>query len=269
MTTLARCIQIAHKFAPDKWGIRISKSGIILKVGFPEVLHVGDGVFHSLISNKLVPAKTRKDRRFEFSATPYKKAPNCDTCNIDIADFKDSFSLFMVANEAAIEIAAKSQINSSTPRSHSTELVNLISRMTNNALPQPTYIETSEKTFLYPDEQNLEDKFLEGAATRILVNRYERDPAARHKCVEHHGTDCKACGISFGDSYGPSVNGFIHVHHLTPLGDVREQKAIDPIRDLQPVCPNCHAVIHSKKPPLSIDQVRSLIQKHEKPRSAN
>jgi len=33
----------------------------------------------------------------------------------------------------------------------------------------------------------------------------------------------------------------------------------DPIRDLRPVCPNCHVVIHRREPPYSIDEVRQLL----------
>ena len=260
---LAASIAKANESNPGKWGIRIDKQSIMLKVGFPEVLQVGNGWVHWLVSNELTPAKIREEKRFEFSKTPYKNAPQCDTCDVELENLEELQSRLLPAHEAAIEIASRSPLSVSTSANHSTELVDLISKLSGTNLPQPTYVKETEP-YLYPDEQ---ETFLEGAATRILVNRYERDAAVRDKCVKHHGTDCKACGVSFGNRYGPSVKGFIHVYHLKPLGDVRKQKTVDPILDLQPVCPNCHAVIHSKKPPLSIDQVKSLIQKHEKPRA--
>lgn len=43
------------------------------------------------------------------------------------------------------------------------------------------------------------------------------------------------------------VSGIIHVHHLKPLHESIGIGIVDPSRDLVPVCPNCHAVIHSKR----------------------
>jgi 5-methylcytosine-specific restriction enzyme A len=105
-----------------------------------------------------------------------------------------------------------------------------------------------------------DQKFEEGAAVQILINRYERDPAARERCVTHYGTDCVACGLSLADQYGPEVYGLIHVHHLTPLASVGKRAVIDPVRDLRPVCPNCHAVIHSTTPPRTIDEVKKMVR---------
>jgi hypothetical protein len=41
------------------------------------------------------------------------------------------------------------------------------------------------------------------------------------------------------------------------LASIGTQSSVNPIRDLRPVCPNCHAVIHSTTPPRTIDQVRA------------
>ena len=35
---------------------------------------------------------------------------------------------------------------------------------------------------------------------------------------------------------------------------------VDPVRDLRPVCPNCHAVLHRREPPYSLDEVREFLQ---------
>ena len=68
------------------------------------------------------------------------------------------------------------------------------------------------------------------------------------------------CGFDFGLTYGEVGHGFIHSHHLRELSDIGEQYVIDPINDLRPVCPNCHAIIHKRKPPYSIDEVKVLLQ---------
>jgi len=60
--------------------------------------------------------------------------------------------------------------------------------------------------------------------------------------------------------YGERGKGFIHVHHLRPLADVGEEYELDPIADLRPVCPNCHAMIHARPVTLTIEELRSLLQ---------
>ena len=48
--------------------------------------------------------------------------------------------------------------------------------------------------------------------------------------------------------YGDIGKGFIHVHHLTPLWDIRQGYEVNPVKDLRPVCPNCHAMLHRGTP---------------------
>jgi len=48
-----------------------------------------------------------------------------------------------------------------------------------------------------PEELPASASFSEGAKTQILVNAYERDPAARKACLRHHGYRCQGCGFSF------------------------------------------------------------------------
>ena len=102
--------------------------------------------------------------------------------------------------------------------------------------------------------------FAEGNVQRIVVNRYERDLRARKACISRHGTICSVCGFDFAKIYGEAMAGFTHVHHLKPLATVGEGYQIDPVCDLRPVCPNCHAVIHRREPPYSIEEVQQLLR---------
>lgn len=109
-------------------------------------------------------------------------------------------------------------------------------------------------------------RLTEGAQRIIAVNAYERDPTARALCVEHHGTTCAACGLDLRTVYGRTAEGLIHVHHLKPLSDIGHAYRVDPVNDLIPVCPNCHAVIHRHDPPYTIRQIRSMIARNNKAR---
>ncbi len=102
----------------------------------------------------------------------------------------------------------------------------------------------------------------EGARRLVYINSYERSRTAREACKRIHGTSCTVCGFDFGAAYGSSFCGYIHVHHLCPLAEIGEEYKVDPRTDLVPICPNCHAVIHSESPPLTIATVRKLL--HEK-----
>ena len=110
-------------------------------------------------------------------------------------------------------------------------------------------------------EVDVSESHQEGAVYRVLVNRYERDPKARAKCIRHHGTRCAVCELEFEQRYGRIGKGFIHIHHLRPLGRLRSSYRLDPLKDLVPVCPNCHAMLHRRDPPYDIEQLRELLVK--------
>jgi 5-methylcytosine-specific restriction protein A len=100
----------------------------------------------------------------------------------------------------------------------------------------------------------------EGGAQQVLVTRYERSQINRAACIEIHGTRCKACDVDFGLRYGKIGEGFIEVHHIEPVSGIAPGTIVDPSTDLAPVCPNCHAMLHRRKPPYSIDELRSILQ---------
>jgi 5-methylcytosine-specific restriction protein A len=103
------------------------------------------------------------------------------------------------------------------------------------------------------------EDYVEGATKKIFVNYYERNPQARKKCIEHYGIKCVACGFDFELAYGEAGKGFIHVHHVVPLSEVRTSYVVNPIEDLRPVCANCHAVIHRTLPALTIAELQGAL----------
>jgi 5-methylcytosine-specific restriction protein A len=127
-----------------------------------------------------------------------------------------------------------------------------------NAAPQRTvkiseklanYIDNNMDEYgsdnLFPDSDNM-DKCYEGAKLQVLVNKYERSSIARQRCIEHNGHCCFVCGIDFEKRYGEIGKNFIHIHHIVPLNEIGEEYKVDYKKDLIPVCPNCHAMLHRK-----------------------
>jgi 5-methylcytosine-specific restriction protein A len=109
---------------------------------------------------------------------------------------------------------------------------------------------------IYPDELDEPELLLEGQKKKVFVNAYERNPKARAKCVEHYGATCSVCEMNFGEVYGELGEGFIHGHHLLPVAQLGKQYEVDPVTDLRQVCPNCHAMLHRRNPPLSINELK-------------
>ena len=125
----------------------------------------------------------------------------------------------------------------------------------------PPWVESYRPGRLLLTEEIAESPTLmEGAVSRISVNAYERNPEARRRCIEHHGAKCFVCEFDFGKVYGEVAGGYIHVHHVRPISEVGECYVVDPIKDLRPVCPNCHAVIHLRRDfPYTAEKVKEFL----------
>jgi len=119
--------------------------------------------------------------------------------------------------------------------------------------------DSSLKTTL-AEEVDDSEKYLEGASKTISINAYERSSKARQKCLEHYGYLCVVCNFDFKRVYGEIGDNFIHVHHIIPLAEIRNEYKLDPLTDLVPICPNCHAMIHKTQPALTIEQLKKHIQ---------
>jgi len=111
-----------------------------------------------------------------------------------------------------------------------------------------------------PEEITTPNKYPEGATRKVFVNAYERSDEARDACIKYYGCTCVVCGFDFARRYGALGEGFIVVHHLTKLADIGKEYTVDPIRDLRPVCPNCHAMIHKEDPPIPIAELKKRLQ---------
>lgn len=114
-----------------------------------------------------------------------------------------------------------------------------------------------------PEEVDSSETYLEGAVKTITVNAYERNRGARAKCIEHHGWSCGVCGYDMAELYGPLGEGVVHVHHLRELAALGEEYEVDPINDLRPVCPNCHAILHTSSPAMTIKQLQKVLSKRK------
>lgn len=133
-----------------------------------------------------------------------------------------------------------------------------------NAIPADTTIHRKrsasrdvqkEKTF-HPDEMT------EGAKKHIEQESNYRNIQLRRACIEHWGFQCQCCGFDFAKAYGEALGGqFIEVHHRVPISSYDEEHKVNPIKELIPLCSNCHSVIHrGKNGVLKLKELRNAYQ---------
>ena len=114
--------------------------------------------------------------------------------------------------------------------------------------------------------------FSEGKEIKVISTKHERNTLNRQICLEAKGYKCSVCNILLEDIYGPIAKRFIEVHHSNPVADMDDNYVVKPIKELFPVCPNCHAMLHRKNPPYTIDELKEFIShkgyNHQYPLSA-
>jgi hypothetical protein len=118
-------------------------------------------------------------------------------------------------------------------------------------------LELNKYDFYEPDH-NIE-AILEGGSKEHVAKIMKRNPKARIECLAHYGDKCQICDFSFNDEYGNIGKGYIQVHHLEPLSEKKEEYIINPVKDMIPVCANCHVMLHRKTPPYTIEKLKRIM----------
>lgn len=170
----------------------------------------------------------------------------------EICDYKDEEDIATIKNK--LEIGLNDIIENQIP-TFQKEFENLWREIIRDNFPNLLNNEVdSEGVFS-------SERYTEGALTQIIVNKYERNIKARRKCLEAYGYTCKICGENLEDKYGDLGKDFIHVHHIIPLNEIKEEYDLDPLTDLIPICPNCHAIIHRKNPAYTPNEIKAILRK--------
>ena len=121
------------------------------------------------------------------------------------------------------------------------------------------------RQFSYEPIESVADNasVLEGARVEKLCRGYSRATQIRKLKVQElsaNGRDlsCEVCGFSFREVYGDRGEGYIEIHHIVALsesGDTVTSKS-----DLIGLCANCHRIMHRKKPWLTPNQLKELVE---------
>lgn len=102
----------------------------------------------------------------------------------------------------------------------------------------------------------LEEIISEGKILTRNVQVRERSSRLRSKAIEYFTHDnkicCDCCGFNFPNFYGEHYGkDCIEIHHIKPIfqyqDDTLDQSIEKALRNLLPVCPNCHRIIHKNR----------------------
>ena len=120
-----------------------------------------------------------------------------------------------------------------------------------------TFTQGDGKFHFQPSTKDEIRLYSEGKAKKLTCKTYDRNPAARQACIEYYGYSCTVCGFNFEKVYGQLGAKYIEVHHVKPISEIGEEYSINPVKDLRPVCANCHRILHKTRPPLSTEELKA------------
>ena len=70
---------------------------------------------------------------------------------------------------------------------------------------------------------------------------------------------CEGCSFDFGEKYGAESAHIIDCHHTKPVSTLPTTGDTTFVKDLVLLCPNCHRVVHSRRPWLSIEKLKERL----------
>ena len=279
LSLLAESIKNAHQYAPNEWIIRNhphnNKEGFRIVVGNLAIFDIERRRIWMALDSELLKTTTEYDELLnEEEGWQWKTGDRASGKKVPsrngyyIVDKDPSEKLFSVVSELNSAIikqigSRKYKIAPDSRKKYEPNVIRFLREELNQLIPEPGSQSRSEHEtdVVLPEEISESEAFHEGVRRKITVNAYERNQDARDECLNYYYYKCAVCEQYMSKIYGEVAEKLIHVHHLKPLSEVKEGYEVDPIKDLRPVCPNCHAVIHLRKPPYTIEEVKDFLEK--------
>lgn len=117
----------------------------------------------------------------------------------------------------------------------------------------------------FNSNMDLDGEFPEGKVTERKHKFKERNSKvvllAKQNFKNKHGRlFCQACEFDFEKEYGQIGAEFIEAHHSIAVSEMKEGHKTK-VEDFAILCPNCHRIIHKKRPWLRMEELNKLRSK--------
>ena len=278
LSRLADHIRSAQEYVPGNWIVRLhphsNQDGICLIVGDLVPFKITRGkIWMALDQEQLdetfrgtVSLNSEQSWQWDKDYPVYKYVPSRNGYYLPNADPSEKLlPVIWKLNAAFIKRIGdhRRRLRHRSRAAYQPAVLEFLRQELKQPIPEPrtSPIPSSKIDIVLPEEISDTEDLYEGTHTRISVDAYERNRVARNRCLEHYDFRCAVCDQCMSEIYGPVAEELIHVHHLKPLSEIKEGYQVNPIEDLRPVCPNCHAVIHRRKPPYTIEEVKGFLEK--------
>ncbi len=135
-----------------------------------------------------------------------------------------------------------------------------IKKRSGKTSPYRSHIEAQQACWEYWSSEvnatNTEGKVEEGVAQDKTVVFRKRNQTLVAERKKRDKNTCQACGYKMR-AHGKYI---IDVHHKYPLS-ASEGARVTSVKDLVCLCPNCHRIAHTKKFPLSPEEISRVIER--------
>lgn len=285
---LGKIIIYANDINADNWNLNLDKHGkfirfnvgqtYCLEILSKEILILGlRPILKTELSHKNLAVEFRgyqerkrvSSRILQDVPDCLKKVPDSVGCVVKPENIIEALPYLEIANRPFISYAISHTITSTQMKNaHSIGFIEYLSNLNSKSIPNPIYANLEEIFYSNQNTESLRevvivaDDLIEGRLRFVTSKSYDRNQTARKECIEHYQSNCIICKFDFEKKYGPIGKGYIHIHHLKPLSERKGCYQVDPEKDLRPVCPNCHAMIHKRNPPYTIEEMKDLIEKY-------
>ena len=142
-----------------------------------------------------------------------------------------------------------------------------------NSFEYDSAIELSSKVFTSKKTKKVliydeDDTITEGKVSTKTAIVKERSQKLRRAAIEHYTVDgkivCSVCGFDFKKIYGELGDGYIQMHHENPIyqysDDGFETYISEAVKNMKPLCANCHCMVHRNKGRLiSITELKAIV----------
>jgi hypothetical protein len=123
----------------------------------------------------------------------------------------------------------------------------------------PDKLKRLESAIAIATESNKQKEAFEGETYKTEAIFRSRNRALIQAKKASSDYRCEICGFSFEETYGAIGREYVLAHHLKPIAAGPSKTTLD---DIALVCANCHAMIHTNIPPISIEGLRKLVGGH-------